>query len=157
MEKESYYREKTSRMLSKMYDYTNSIAEKHPGQNRGVAATTAAAMLEVGLERLKDGKVPENSTEGVPYTEEELDNLKELASSASEDSKGKRGLGHFVDKLMERLLKNNIAMDTPDSELLLQRVNDPDRKNRPGLSILVIAGNFKALSGRMTGFFTVQN
>ncbi|KAJ9098003.1 hypothetical protein QFC19_006555 [Naganishia cerealis] len=156
MEKESYYREKTSRMLSKMYDYTNSIAEKHPGQNRGVAATTAAAMLEVGLERLKDGKVPENSTEGVPYTEEELDNLKELASSASEDSKGKRGLGHFVDKLMERLLKNNIAMDTPDSELLLQRVNDPDRKNRPGLSILVIAGNFKALSGRMTGFFTVQ-
>lgn len=155
MEKDSHYREKTSRMLSKMYEYTNSIAEKHPGQNRGVAANTAAAMLEVGLERLKAGKIPENNADGVPYTEEELENLKELASSSSEDGQGKK-LGHFVDKLMERLLKNSIPMDAPDSELLQKRVHDPDRMNRPGLSILVIAGNFKELSARMSGFFAVQ-
>lgn len=146
----SIYRDGATNVLSKMYEKSNDIAGNHSGLNRGIAAGTAASLLSLGIDRINNGKVPEEN-DGIPYNDEELDHLRELGVEMDESKSS-----HFVDKLMERLLKHAIPTDTPDKKILEKRVTDPDRASKPNLSIRIIASNFKRLSTKMTAFFQIQ-
>lgn len=144
------YREKAAKVLSKMYDKTNSIADNNSGKNRGLAAGTAASLISLGIERINRGS-PLDENEGLPYTEDELKQLKELGSEMDENKSS-----HFVDRFMEKLLKHAIPMDGEENELLEKRITDPERIKKPNLSIRILSSNFKRLSSKMSSFFRLQ-
>lgn len=144
----SGYRDKTSRLLSKAYESANSLAKEHSGQNRGIAAGTAAAFLSMGLDKLNH----ENSE----YSEAEIEAIREMAESASDEHSKKLGQHHFMDKLLEKMVKHTMADGTADTEALEERILDKSRTSRPALSIRILTSNFKKLSSKMTGFFALQ-
>ncbi|CUM52497.1 unnamed protein product [Debaryomyces tyrocola] len=146
----SKYRERASMVLSKMYDKTSDIAGNNSGKNKGIAAGTAASLISLGIDRINQGK-PVNETDGLPYTEDELNQLRELESEM-DDSKS----SHFVDRFMEKLLKHAIPTDGPEKEMLEKRMADPERLKKPNLSIRILTSNFKRLSSKMSSFFVLQ-
>lgn len=145
-------RRATKAALSKMYDVTNKIADRNIGKNRGLAAGTAASLLELGLDRMNQT----NSDDQFAYTEEELKSMKDLALSAEEELQNKEDnkQGHFVDNFLEKVLKHAIPAD--EQILFEQKLKDPDRNKRPRLSFRILASNFKKLSSKMGGFFEIQ-
>ncbi|CAG85339.2 DEHA2B08734p [Debaryomyces hansenii CBS767] len=144
------YRERASKVLSKMYDKTSDIAGNNSGKNKGIAAGTAASLISLGIDRINQGQSVDE-TDGLPYTEDELNQLKELESEM-DDSKS----SHFVDRFMEKLLKHAIPTDGPEKEMLERRVADPERLKKPNLSIRILTSNFKRLSSKMSSFFVLQ-
>lgn len=142
------YREKASKLLEKMLDKTNDIAETYNGENRGIAAATAASLLSLGMERINKND-SENLDGSLPYSESELKDLKTLANDMDKDNSH-----HFVDGLLERLLKH--SMPSEDKEVLEKRLNDPARTNKPNLSLKILFSNFKRLSSKMSGLFAFQ-
>ncbi|CAH6718619.1 peroxisomal membrane protein Pex28p [[Candida] jaroonii] len=145
----SKYRERTSRILEKAYESANSLAREHQGQNRGLAAGTAAAFISLGIDKLNKG---DSSFE---YTEAELAAIQDMAGSAAEEESKKSG-NHFMDRLLDKMVKHTITEGEPDAELIEKRINDKDRKNSPSLSIRILISNFKKLSSKMTAFFALQ-
>lgn len=143
------YRDKTSKLLAKAYDSANTMAKEHSGQNRGLAAGTAAALLSIGIDRIN------HDNSGIEYTDAEIEAIKEMAESASEDRQQKPG-HHFMDRLLEKMVKHTMNDGTADTEALEERISDKSRTNRPSLSIKILASNFKRLSSKMTGFFALQ-
>mmetsp|Transcript_7031 Transcript_7031/g.8907 ORF Transcript_7031/g.8907 Transcript_7031/m.8907 type:complete len:566 (-) Transcript_7031:1614-3311(-) len=146
----SKYRERASMVLSKMYDKTSDIAGNNSGKNKGIAAGTAASLISLGIDRINNGKTVDE-TDGLPYTEDELNHLKELESEM-DDSKS----SHFVDRFMEKLLKHAIPTEGPEKEMLEKRMSDPERLKKPNLSIRILTSNFKRLSTKMSSFFVLQ-
>lgn len=144
------YRERASKVLSKMYDKTSDIAGNNSGKNKGIAAGTAASLISLGIDRINQGQSVDE-TDGLPYTGDELNQLKELESEM-DDSKS----SHFVDRFMEKLLKHAIPTDGPEKEMLERRVADPERLKKPPLSIRILTSNFKRLSSKMSSFFVLQ-
>ena len=142
------YREKASKLLEKMLDKTNDIAETYNGENKGIAAATAASLLNLGVERIN--KNESQDVEGsLPYSESELKDLRSLATDMDKDRSH-----HFVDGLLERLIKHSVPSE--DKEVLEKRLNDPARTNKPNLSLKILFSNFKTLSSKMSGLFAFQ-
>lgn len=137
------------RMLSSLYDYTNNYAGSNINLNRGFAAGTAAALLGMGLDRL------ESSEEIRKLSPEELEEIQSMAASAEEHNKDK-DQSHFVDKFMERLVRHTMPSGSADAESILNRMNDPLRKQTAPLSLRVFALNMKRLSSKMGIIFTLQ-
>lgn len=146
---ESKYRDKAALVLYQMYNASNSLAESHDGKNRGMAAGTAATLIGKGLDRINRGR----SSSSDDFSNEDLDHILAMAASAAES---KSLTGHFVDSMLEKLLKHAIPTDAPEREILAKKLRDTERNKKPNLSIKVIASNFKQLSKRMCGFFDVQ-
>lgn len=130
------------RALQRMYDFSSTISDNHEGKNRGLAAEAAASIFGREIDRLN----------GRPSSSEDLDEDEELISSTGELAR----TGHFVDSLLEKLLKHAIAEDDPERLLLHQKFKDPERSKRPNLSFKILVSNFRTLSGRMSGLFAVQ-
>lgn len=151
---DSRSRRATRAALTKVYQVTNQISDRNIGTNRGIAAGTAASLLEMGLEKINRT----NADDKYAYSEEELKSLKDMALSAEEELQNKNKednkLGHFVDSLLERVLKHAIPAD--EQILFEEKLNDPERTKRPGLSFKILASNFKKLSSKMGAFFEIQ-
>lgn len=147
----SLYREKTSKLLSKAYDRAHALAKEHSGQNRGLAAGTAATFLSMGIEKI-------NHDDSVEYSEGEIEAIRDMAESAEDESSQKSGHGHhhFIDRFLERMVRHTMDDGTADTEALEERILDKSRTTRPSLSIRILASNFKKLSSKMTGFFALQ-
>ena len=145
---ESKYRDKAVLVLYQMYNTSNSLAEQHDGKNRGMAAGTAATFIGKGLDRVNRGRFSSDE-----FSKEEMDHILSMESSAEEN---KSQTSHFVDSMLEKLLKHAIPIDAPEREILAKKLRDTERNKKPNLSIKTIASNFKQLSKRMGGFFDIQ-
>lgn len=146
----SSYKRKTTRVLEKAYESASSMAKENSGRNRGIAAGTAAAFISLGLDKL-------NGDNDKEYTEAEIEAIREMAELAAEDQEGKPSkTSHFMDKLLDRVVKHTMHDGSIESEIIEQRINDTERTQRPGLSFRILASNFKKLSSKMTGFFAIQ-
>lgn len=78
--------------------------------------------------------------------------IQDIPASAEEFHNDKK---HFVDKILERVIKHAIP-DDPDKELLERRMNDPTKSSKPNLSITVLTLNFKQLSRKLGLYFELQ-
>ncbi|EAZ62814.2 predicted protein [Scheffersomyces stipitis CBS 6054] len=151
------YRSTATKVLSSVYQASSDFADAHQGQNRGAAAGTAAALLSMGIDRVnRTGKSASRSGSlDLDYTDEQLEHIRQMASSA-EENELKKHRDHFVDKLMDKMLKYTIPDDSPDKAIFEQKINDPSRSERPNLSIRILLSNFKKLAGKMGMFFELQ-
>lgn len=149
---------KRAKMLSKMYDYTNGIADKNIGSNRGLAASTAATLLDMGIDRMN-----KSSNTGLSeLTEEEISEFKDMALSVEEEEYNNNSGGtsknskssHFIDHLLEKYLRHSIPEE--DRDMFNEKLHDPERAKKPGLSLKILASNFKILSTQMSAFFEIQ-
>lgn len=138
---------KRLRALNKAYKYTSSWADKNVGTNRGLAAGTAASVIGMGIDRT-ERRDSRDSLDTDIFSDEELNALKDMEEP--KDSK----TSHFMDHFVEKLLKNTMPDD--DKQIIEERLHDPERTKRPGLSLKIIASNFKKLSTKMSGFFEIQ-
>lgn len=145
-----------ARILSSLYDYTNNYADtKSYDSNRGIAANTAAAFLGMGLDRL-EGR---NSLDGlkVEISEAEAQMIESMALSADEmSSLHKKDHPHFLDRLMERMVKTNMPSDSQEAAEIKIRLSDPVRNKKPPFSIRIFVSNMKRLSGKMSTVFLIQ-
>lgn len=142
------------RVLSSIYNYTNNVAESREyGSNIGVTAGAAATLLGMSLDRMEGRKLDGE----FEYSEEDIEQITSMALSAEEDNlRKKRDLSHFVDRFMERLVKNTMAPDSAEAEMLNLRMNDPSRNKKPPLSIRILTTNLKRLSPKMGIVFKLQ-
>lgn len=152
-------KDKKTRVLSSLYNYTSTLAESHAGQHRGIAAGTAATLLGMGLDRVE--RTPEGGLRAkdgsFEYSEEQLDEIRAMALSAEEQEESKtQEQSHFVDRFMERLIQHTIPQDSPELEYIQLRIQDPSRSKKPALSIRVLSSNMKRLSAKMGAFFKIQ-
>ncbi|EGV59969.1 hypothetical protein PSN45_002301 [Yamadazyma tenuis] len=145
----SRYKDKTIKVLEKAYESVSSVAKDNSGRNRGLAAGTAAAFISLGIDKLN------GQSSGLPYTDAEIEAIKEMAESAADETSSKPST-HFMDRLLERLVKHTFTDGDDETDLLEQRITDKNRTSRPGLSLRVLGSNFKKLSSKMTGFFALQ-
>lgn len=142
-------------LIHSLYDYTNNIAETRGyDSNRGVLAGTAAALLGVGLDRFDSrGK---SLREEAEFSEDQAALIELMAGSASEHRSSQQDHGHFMDRFMDRLVKESMGTNMPESEEIKRRMHDPSRSNKPPLSVRIFTSNMKRLSGKMGPFFKLQ-
>lgn len=140
--------------MSSLYDYTNSVAVNRPGSNRGLAAETAASLLAMGIE-LMEKRNKNGDVEDFEFTEEEVEAVRSMALSAEEHQKSKEQF-HFMDKLIERMVRHSMSEGSEGAEELSERLNDPSRSKKPPLSIRILTSNLKRLSSNMGAFFKFQ-
>ncbi|KAK6459256.1 integral peroxisomal membrane peroxin-domain-containing protein [Scheffersomyces xylosifermentans] len=156
-----------TRALHSLYEATATYSDDNYGKNRGIAAGTAASFIAMGRDRV--GSVGSSNGDKPPsrpvkrgsldldYTDEQLEHIKAMASSAEEaQSENKRRGSHFVDRMMEKLLKHAIPDDAPEKAIFEQKLNDPARAHRPNLSIKILLSNFRKLASKMGLFFELQ-
>lgn len=143
------------RVISSLYEYTSNVAESSEyGSNLGLTAGAAATLLGMGLDKVEARR---NKNGELEYSEADVEAITAMALSAEEEEQRKKGeQSHFVDHFMERLIKHTIPMDSPDAEVLQQRMRDPSRKEKPALSIRILASNIKRMSARMGLIFKAQ-
>lgn len=142
--KDINYKEQTSKAVSKMYKKVSDYSDVNAGKGRGMAAETVASLLSTGMVKLGDGK--NNESDGMT-----TDNINDLDDENMDRS------SNFVDSLMERVIKHTIPYNsTKQDEELKQRIHDPERVNKPSLSIKILTSNFKRLSSQMTLLFKIQ-
>ncbi|KAK6202332.1 integral peroxisomal membrane peroxin-domain-containing protein [Scheffersomyces amazonensis] len=93
----------------------------------------------------------------IDFTDEQLWEVESMPASAEESTKAKvHKSHHFVDRIMQKMLKYAIPDNAPEKVLFEQRLSDPEYSSRPGLSIRILLSNFKKLSSRMGGIFALQ-
>lgn len=149
-------RSKKARVLSSLYDYTSNIAgEKGLSSTRGVAASTAATLLSMGITRLEAQELARNENLQLSIEDAELIEGMALSAEDYQQQKGKEQ-AHFMDRFMERLIDNTIPKDSPDAQLLQERIKDPSRSEKKPLSLVLLVSNLKRTSLKMGGFFRLQ-
>lgn len=63
---------------------------------------------------------------------------------------------HFMDKVIERLVASTVDELLVERRDIERRLHDPDRKRQPGLSVRVIASNFRQILKLLGPVFRVQ-
>ncbi|AOA64194.1 Peroxisome size and maintenance regulator [Komagataella phaffii CBS 7435] len=138
--KRELLKSKTKAVLASTLEYTSEYAADSlvKGSKRGLAAGTAASLMELGLDKWEGGsssrKLPASSTVNT-----ELDDDAE----------------HFVDKLVDKLLRHTVTKR--ERQLLKSKMQDPVRKDQPRLSIKVMMENLRTLSAHLELVFTIQH
>ncbi|CAK9439066.1 uncharacterized protein LODBEIA_P32900 [Lodderomyces beijingensis] len=98
---------------------------------------------------------PQSRTGSIELTEEQISQIESVAESAEKSTKSRLAT-HFTDRIIEKLLKATLPPDIPEREVFEQRLNDPARNIRPGLSVPTLASNVKQIAKRMTKVFALQ-
>lgn len=127
--------------LNHLYKYTSEYSDDGAnGSNRRLASGAAASLFGMGLDAFH-GK----------------DKVKDFDEYLIElDTKSSNKTSHFTDRLLEKLINNAMAEDDPEKLILEQKFKDPERANRPNLSIKILISNFKNLASRMSLLFELQ-
>ncbi|WLF79964.1 hypothetical protein PVL30_003731 [Lodderomyces elongisporus] len=163
--KRSFYRNLAVNLANTAVTKGNNIIQKNPGSKRAIAAGTASTILEMGIDRY--GNLVDDSSRSLPssmgrhgsvdLTEEQINHIASMAESADEAKSPKQSnTQHFADKLIEKLLRSSLPDEVPEKELFEERLNNPDRVKRPGLSFPILISNLKQLGSKMTNLFALQ-
>ncbi|RKP29193.1 hypothetical protein METBISCDRAFT_31834 [Metschnikowia bicuspidata] len=138
-------RSRRARLLASLYDYATTVAEdRGKSSHRGFAATTAATLLGMGINRLDVQPDSVNAS----FSKEERDLILCMALSAEELHRSRSPDNtHFVDRLLEQLMVNAPVHSSADAAA--------SPASRP-LSVVHLVSNMRRLSCKMGAALTLH-
>lgn len=81
--------------------------------------------------------------------------IKDGLKSRIKNTKASNVSVHFVDKLIDKMVKSGVE-DVTSKKEIEKKLSDPDRRKKQSLSVRTLTSNFKKLAGKLGIFFNVH-